>query len=428
MASNIVKQLKNLRDVAPSAEWKENNRRILMSEIKKGAIAAHGRESWASEISGAIFPWKVFKLVARPMVALTAVAGLVLGGGLSVSASQVALPGDTLYPLKIAAEKVQVALTFDKKQEAKMHVELADRRISELKKIREGADSPQNKIQKINVAVDKFQQEIAVVKTKLDTMNDKLSPQTTVEVAKIVDSKVDEYKDTLAKVTADIPTAGVTAQKISQGLNMTDETGDRALAVIVENHVQGEVVQPEEDVVKRVEQKIETAAAKVAAVEGQINTLPAIKVGQAQQTTVVAKEALAQARAALDQKDVAIALNKTIESRELAKQAEQMAADAVSTNQTVATGCGDNQNCNSGTNSDENPSSVANTDLTNAPINGTNTNTNTNTNTSGSPVASPVKTYVRPAKPVVSVPPPEPVIDETTLKVGIDLKQSPPAE
>ncbi len=421
--SDITKQLKALRNSGPRTEWKKSNREFLMSEVKRSLQDSVTGEKWALELSKIVFPWKVMKLAARPALALVSVLALVLGSGLSVSASQLALPGDALYGLKIASEKVQVALTFDKKESAKIHVELAGKRINEIKQIKGNTDSDQKKIQKINVAMDKFKEEISTVQNKLENLNKESSAENTVEFAQIVDNKTTEYQEDLVQATNELPELNDATQNINQSLDLADKTSDAALTMIVEKHTQGEMVfsgEMEEDVLKRVGEKIEIAEVKMAAVQGQVNGLslpvdPAATF-MAQQTAGQAKVVLTEAREALDQKDLNIALTKTIESKELAKQAEQMATDAitVAANLEPAAPCGE---CNV----NENP------DLTNSPESLDNPNLdvnitpeiNTNTNT--------VKVYT-PVKVVPPPPPPEPVIDESTLKVGIDLKQDPSGE
>jgi len=387
-----------------------------MSEIKDTAPIAG--ENWAFELSKIVFPWKVMKLVARPVLATFSIIGLVLGSGFSVSASQMALPGDALYGLKIASERVQVALTFDKKESAKIHVELAGKRINEIKKIKENTDSDQKKIQKINVAMDKFREEISTVQNKLENLNKESSAENTVEFAQMVDNKTTEYQEDLVQATNELPELNDATQNINQSLDLAGKTGDAALTMIVEKHMQGEVVQPEAEVLERIGEKIGTAEVKVAAAEGQANslTLPVDPAAtfMAQQTAGQAKVVLEEAREALDQKDLSIALNKALESKELAKQAEQIASDATTAAATLA----ETEAVSCAENCSENAAETT-PDLTTTDENVTNTetevNTNTNTNT--------VKVYV-PAKVVTPPPPPEPEeIDESTLKVGIDLRQ-----
>ncbi|MFH2136288.1 MAG: DUF5667 domain-containing protein [Patescibacteria group bacterium] len=423
MSADIMKKIKDLKGIAPRAEWKKSNRDVLMSEIKSTTPAMN--ERWTMELSKIVFPWRVMKLAARPVLALVSVFALVLGGGLSVSASQLALPGDALYGLKIASEKVQVALTFDKKESAKIHVELAGKRINEIKQIKENTDSDQKKIKKINVAMDKFKEEISTVQNKLENLNKESSAANTVEFAKIVDNKTTEYQEDLVRATNELPELNDATQNISQSLDLADKTSDAALTMIVEKHAQGEMVLSEESeggVLKRVGEKIEIAGVRVAAVLGQVNilTLPVDPAATlvAQQTAGQAKTVLAEAREALGQKDLNIALTKTIESKELVKQAERIAAGAVA--DAVALSEAETTNCT------EACGAVAveeqNSDLTNTPENVTKTEINANTNT-----VNAVKAYT-PVKVVIPPPPAEPVIDESTLKVGIDLIQRPTEE
>ena len=421
MSADLMKKIKGLKRIEARTEWKKSNREFLMSEIKSTMPAAD--EKWALELSKIIFPWRVMKLAARPAMALMTVTALVLGSGLSVSASQFALPGDALYGLKIASEKVQVALTFDKKESAKIHVELAGKRINEIKQIKENTDSDSQKVRKINVAMDKFKEEISTVQNKLENLNKGSSPEATVEVAKIIDNKTTEYQEDLVQATNELPELNDAIQNISQSLDLADKTNDAALTLVVEKHVQGEVVlssELEEEMLQRVGEKIETTEAKMVAVEGQVSGLalpvdPAA-VSVAQQTADQAKVVLTEAREALDQKDLGIALTKAIESKDLVKQAEQIAADAVAAVpvETEVADCG--EDCSENT-TEQNP------DLTNTNEDVINTetevNTNTNTNTA--------KTYI-PVKVVTPPPPVEPEVDESELKVGIDLMQAPTEE
>ncbi len=413
MANDLVKKLKGLKRIEARTEWKKSNRDFLMSEIKNTIPATE--EKWAFELSKIVFPWKVMNLAARPVFALFSIVALVLGSGLSVSASQFALPGDALYGLKIASEKVQVALTFDKKESAKMHVELAGKRINEIKKIKENTDSNEKKVQKINVAMDKFKEEISTVQNKLENLKNESSAETTVEVAQMVDNKTTEYQEDLVLATNELPELNDATLNISQSLDLADETSDAALTMIVEKHAQGEVVlssKSEEEILQRVGEKIEATDAKVVAMEGQVGglTLPVDPAATlvAQQTADQAKVVLGEAREALDQKDLSVALTKAIEGKELVKQAEQIATDAVAAVpapvETEVVDCG--EAC--GENAPE-----QNPDLTNTAEDVTNTETNVN----------PIKVYI-PVK-AVTPPPVEPEIDESTLKVGIDLLQGP---
>jgi len=74
----------------------------------------------------------------RWAVALAAVLVLILVGVGTVTASASSLPGDTLYPVKTATEKVQGFFTFGSEAKANFYMKLAQRRLDELKSLGEG--------------------------------------------------------------------------------------------------------------------------------------------------------------------------------------------------------------------------------------------------------------------------------------------------
>jgi hypothetical protein len=63
--------------------------------------------------------------LSRLMLALFIVMTVLLGGAGTVLAAQDALPGDALYPVRIAAEDLQLLLTFDPVKQAYLHLQFA---------------------------------------------------------------------------------------------------------------------------------------------------------------------------------------------------------------------------------------------------------------------------------------------------------------
>jgi hypothetical protein len=91
----------------------------------------------------------------RWAVALAAVLILILVGAGTVTASTGSLPGDTLYPVKTATEKVQGFFTFNGEAKANFHMKLAQRRLDELKLLVEGNRSiPQSLLGVMNTETD----------------------------------------------------------------------------------------------------------------------------------------------------------------------------------------------------------------------------------------------------------------------------------
>ena len=80
-----------------------------------------------------------FSLIPRP-VARLAVAGafavaLIAGGLTAAAASNTSLPGDPLYGVKLAAERVQLTLTFDSASRARLQLHFADVRLDEAQRL-----------------------------------------------------------------------------------------------------------------------------------------------------------------------------------------------------------------------------------------------------------------------------------------------------
>ncbi len=67
------------------------------------------------------------------MVAVLAIFFL-LGGG-TVAASAASLPDSFLYPVKIAAERAELALTFGEREKAELYLRLAERRLEEAQRM-----------------------------------------------------------------------------------------------------------------------------------------------------------------------------------------------------------------------------------------------------------------------------------------------------
>lgn len=75
-------------------------------------------------------PWARLGRALAPLAAAFLALALLLGA--SVEASAHALPGDTLYPLKLAVERVRYAAALSQEDRAALHLEFAERRLEEV--------------------------------------------------------------------------------------------------------------------------------------------------------------------------------------------------------------------------------------------------------------------------------------------------------
>ncbi|MEA3442010.1 MAG: DUF5667 domain-containing protein [Chloroflexota bacterium] len=71
----------------------------------------------------------------RWAVALTSILIIFVASMGAVTASQKALPNEPLYPMKLAAERVNLALTFSDLDKAELHIQFAQRRTAEMAEV-----------------------------------------------------------------------------------------------------------------------------------------------------------------------------------------------------------------------------------------------------------------------------------------------------
>lgn len=109
----------------PKPELTEPAIEKLLTKIKRQAEISNDSKSFARQISAPIF-WR------RLVPVFSALILVLLAGWAGLLFSQQSIPGDFLYPVKIAAERIQYALTLQINDKAELHVKFAGNRTSEL--------------------------------------------------------------------------------------------------------------------------------------------------------------------------------------------------------------------------------------------------------------------------------------------------------
>lgn len=99
-------------------------RAALEERERRGAERGPSRYRWFPE--GWRYPAPRWATMAA------AVLILIIGGTGTVAASRGSLPGDTFYPVKLASERMQLALEFSESDQAELHVAFAEKRAREL--------------------------------------------------------------------------------------------------------------------------------------------------------------------------------------------------------------------------------------------------------------------------------------------------------
>ena len=278
----LIKKLKHLKNVSPNKDWKERNRTALLSQISNTSeapvketqnasafndILDAGLDMGKSSISF-VMPRQSTLQLLKPAGALFSISLFVLSTGIfSVNASQSTIPGDTLYRLKLATERVQKALTSDEPEKAKLEIAFAGKRIEELEKIVSDIDSTEEeKDEQVAEVITKFQKNISSAQETLVGLKDSESHEETVDLAEVIDEKVNEYKETL-EVVADEVSEPV-KDAVENAASDAEEKGDAALSLIAEKVEQGTA--PDEEV--SVSEKVDKRLLEIEILLGEVTT------------------------------------------------------------------------------------------------------------------------------------------------------------
>lgn len=268
--SKITKKIKKLESIKLSKEWKQEKKELLLSQIKAQKhedYFKHSQLQTSRQFFGVFFSQKFMK----PTVAFVLMIFLILSGGVAtVSASQNSLPGDVLYYVKIATEKARISLLLNEGKKASLEMEFVGRRVEELDQI---IMNNIDESEKVQIAVNGLRDDIDRVKKRLNSLQnqDIVRPKEVVEIAKIVDDRTNEYQDSLSKIKNILPKE--VKKEVEETLDSISETGEKALEVIIDNHNDVEVDISKEEVIDRVQKKMDMAQQKIVELEEEIESV-----------------------------------------------------------------------------------------------------------------------------------------------------------
>jgi len=124
----IIENIKKYKEGPVNQEWLEKGQESLKSfmvdnTVRNNMVERHSRQE-------GIFKHLIFK--PMPIAIIAIIASLITSSGMVV-ASQNSLPTDTLYPVKLIAEKVEEVVTFNDVKKIELQTKLADKRLGEIK-------------------------------------------------------------------------------------------------------------------------------------------------------------------------------------------------------------------------------------------------------------------------------------------------------
>lgn len=301
------------RGGAPHEDWVTRNRSIMMMQIENTSV----RKDRVSLVDGvqnfaSIFlPAEQLWATARAVAVFVLMIGTVFGGGLAaVIASQNAAPGDFSYAAKLAMEKAQVMLAPNDAYRVRLHANFADRRLDEAAKLAEGPEDGRRMA--IDV-LEGFNDELDQLREGLDGLKE-VDPEGVAIAAKLLDRKMVAYQQVLRGVVRSLP-VDVRPQALAV-IDRVDGLSLQAVAVLVEQHLAGDVNASKQTVANRIEDRIQQAEAKLIVAD--------------ERPQAEAKVAIAEARELLKEENYQAAFSKMVEVVEMTNPEDESDEEAVS--------------------------------------------------------------------------------------------------
>jgi|GEM_PF-5847638 hypothetical protein len=272
MKSDIVKQLKALRSIEPGEAWKAEEKGRLLARIS-AFDAENDAIFTVREIKE---PGRGFGLSLRTFlsnrfaVAMASLAVLFTSGAYTVMAAQTSLPGDRLYAVKLAGEKIALAVASEE-EKPKIEIEQAGKRLEELAKISQKTAEAGQDSKKVEELVAEFKAKVDSANAHLEELSAKGKTDTTVKVAnvaKIISEQSEKYSTVLQQTTGTLPEP--IKEKVANATVAVQKTNIKALLVMVESPEEKPISQ--EEIVAKVQTAVEKTEVKINEIAQQTAT------------------------------------------------------------------------------------------------------------------------------------------------------------
>ena len=305
--ARLAEQLKMI-EVTPDQKWKNETRSFLLSEIanyKQKHLIGEKKTSRAGLFSG----WQAVSFAWRPVgVAAVVMLFFLSGSGLLTVASRDAVPGDKLFALRRAWEKVNEYMVIDAAHKTELASAVLDKRVNDLQRVLDqesqlvSAGEKTEPVDNINimVAVNEVKKQVEEVNDKFAAMQDKEkeSGEKLAATALALNDKIINYKEEL-KAVRDKVNNTEADQELGKVLEKVETINTEVLAVLVEKHGKGELPAEEnklasrlEDHLNEVKNKADQVAGAVGGSEDKTGSELAVKLDEAKETIKKASEAL----------------------------------------------------------------------------------------------------------------------------------------
>jgi hypothetical protein len=278
----LALEIREPPDVKPSPSFKVNARVWLMDQIHGGQAVT--KWPW-SRYDNQVKPMPLRRRFSMASIILVIVLALSALGGGTAYASQDSLPGDTLYPVKLATEQVRVMLPGDDIVKAERALSFAERRVGEIEALAE-----RGRPQDISLGVQGYDDALNTTLARIERAGNwgLVTGNITARVAEATTRHLSVLDDVWDMVPDEVKTA------IAHARNVSQKGYFHALAAVAKNNT------------------VRAAEMNLAAMEGRLNRVRArIQDGEAMQIALQQFEAMAEFNEEISQVAQEMGLNIT---------------------------------------------------------------------------------------------------------------------
>jgi hypothetical protein len=173
--------------------------------------------------------WGFRHVSLQPLAAGVSIFAIIFGGWITtVNASFDSVPGDVLYPVKLATERVQLTFAANAGRRARLHSEFAGRRLQEAASI--SSSNKQGKDVRTKAAFADFKTQVASAQAELKHV----PASEMVGVAVTLDQKTDEFKSYLSQAEGSVSES--VRQDVKEAQQVAEQSGEEAVQVLVKAH------------------------------------------------------------------------------------------------------------------------------------------------------------------------------------------------
>ncbi len=228
---HTIRSLRNReRGINPDPAWVRASRDTLLMQVQNTMPSVRTAAIRRRLPMFAPLYARLARVMRGPALATFSITSVVLGGSIvSVSAAERAIPGDTLYSVKLVTEQARIALAGTKQDKVKLKAEFTKRRVAELKTI---VTTPVSKRGERAVqAVDILKRDLDTLKQQLADAQQGSSGSDAADVARTVDQNTVEVVKALNETKKELPPEA--KEKVAAAQAQAADVGLKALEALV---------------------------------------------------------------------------------------------------------------------------------------------------------------------------------------------------